>query len=124
MADLETFRAETRAWLEVNCPAEMRTPIARDADVCWGGRNARLTPAQRHTLLRRFHVHRVEADQVLLREGDRMEGMCLVQEGEIEVTRGQEPFEEVAGHLHAGMVCGETALLRAVAAPFGSRVTP
>jgi acyl-CoA dehydrogenase len=45
--DLETFRAETRAWLEANCPAEMRTPIARDADVCWGGRNAKLTPAQR-----------------------------------------------------------------------------
>ena len=41
VADLETFRAETRAWLEANCPAEMRTPITRDADVCWGGRNAK-----------------------------------------------------------------------------------
>jgi acyl-CoA dehydrogenase len=47
---LETFRAETRAWLEANCPAEMRTPIGRDADVCWGGRNAKLTPAQRQWL--------------------------------------------------------------------------
>jgi acyl-CoA dehydrogenase len=47
---LETFRAETRAWLEANCPAEMRTPITRDADVCWGGRNAKLTPAQRQWL--------------------------------------------------------------------------
>ena len=44
MSDLEAFRAETRAWLEANCPAEMRTPIARDADVCWGGRNAKLDP--------------------------------------------------------------------------------
>ncbi len=47
MADLETFRAETRAWLEANCPAEMRTPITRDADVCWGGRKAKLSEAQR-----------------------------------------------------------------------------
>jgi acyl-CoA dehydrogenase len=35
---LETFRSDTRAWLEANCPAEMRQPIVDDADVCWGGR--------------------------------------------------------------------------------------
>jgi len=39
MHDLETFKNETRAWLEKNCPAEMRTPIKSDADICWGGRN-------------------------------------------------------------------------------------
>jgi acyl-CoA dehydrogenase len=39
MSDLETFRAEARAWLEENCPAEMRTPARGDEDVCWGGRN-------------------------------------------------------------------------------------
>lgn len=39
MTDLETFRTETRAWLEANCPAEMRTPIVDDDDRCWGGRN-------------------------------------------------------------------------------------
>ena len=50
MADLESFRADTRAWLEANCPAEMRTPITRDADICWGGRDAELTPAQRQWL--------------------------------------------------------------------------
>jgi acyl-CoA dehydrogenase len=33
------FRAETRAWLEANCPPEMREPIRDDDDVCWGGRN-------------------------------------------------------------------------------------
>ena len=38
MADLDTFRAETRAWLEANCPPEMREPIRGDDDVCWGGR--------------------------------------------------------------------------------------
>src|SRR6476660_6068767 len=39
MSDLETFRADTRAWLEANCPPEMRQPIRSEADICWGGRN-------------------------------------------------------------------------------------
>ena len=47
MMDLESFRAETRDWLEANCPAEMRTPIKHDDDVCWGGRNAKLRESQR-----------------------------------------------------------------------------
>ena len=36
---LEAFRAETRAWLEENCPASMRTPISGEEDFVWGGRN-------------------------------------------------------------------------------------
>ncbi len=40
MSELETFRAETRAWLEANCPAEMREPVREESDICWGGRNA------------------------------------------------------------------------------------
>ena len=40
MTDLDTFRAETRAWLEANCPAECRGPVASDEDRVWGGRNA------------------------------------------------------------------------------------
>src|SRR4051812_5012724 len=39
VTDLETFRAETRAWLEANCPAEMREPMRDESDACWGGRN-------------------------------------------------------------------------------------
>ena len=39
MAELEHFRAETRAWLEANCPAEMRTPMRGEKDLCWGGRH-------------------------------------------------------------------------------------
>lgn len=39
MSDLEQFRAETRAWLEENCPEDMRTPIKGFDDACWGGRN-------------------------------------------------------------------------------------
>ena len=40
MAELESFRAEARAWLEANCPPEMRTPMRDEGDACWGGRNA------------------------------------------------------------------------------------
>ncbi|HEY0326196.1 MAG TPA: acyl-CoA dehydrogenase family protein, partial [Allosphingosinicella sp.] len=39
MADLEAFRSETRAWLEANCPPEMREPMRDEGDYCWGGRN-------------------------------------------------------------------------------------
>ena len=38
MADLESFRKQTRAWLEDNCPPEMRTPMGGEGDICWGGR--------------------------------------------------------------------------------------
>ncbi|MEE4349723.1 MAG: acyl-CoA dehydrogenase family protein [Pacificimonas sp.] len=38
MPDLDTFRADTRAWLEDNCPPEMREPMKGDDDQCWGGR--------------------------------------------------------------------------------------
>ncbi|MCZ0735730.1 acyl-CoA dehydrogenase family protein [Phreatobacter sp. AB_2022a] len=39
MDALEAFRLETRAWLDANCPPEMRTPTHGDEDICWGGRN-------------------------------------------------------------------------------------
>jgi alkylation response protein AidB-like acyl-CoA dehydrogenase len=41
MSDLDQFRSETRAWLETNCPSEMRKPVTRDEDVFWGGRNTK-----------------------------------------------------------------------------------
>ncbi|HMN80664.1 MAG TPA: acyl-CoA dehydrogenase family protein [Burkholderiaceae bacterium] len=34
----DTFRNETRAWLEANCPPAMREPVRSEADICWGGR--------------------------------------------------------------------------------------
>ncbi|MBN8551699.1 MAG: acyl-CoA dehydrogenase family protein [Caulobacterales bacterium] len=40
MSDLDGFRAETRAWLEANCPPEVRGPMDSEADMIWGGRNA------------------------------------------------------------------------------------
>lgn len=38
MTDIESFRKETRAWLESNCPPEMRKPAQSEDDTCWGGR--------------------------------------------------------------------------------------
>jgi alkylation response protein AidB-like acyl-CoA dehydrogenase len=40
MSDLDTFRQETRDWLEANCPAEMRLPMRDESDAVWGGRKA------------------------------------------------------------------------------------
>jgi alkylation response protein AidB-like acyl-CoA dehydrogenase len=44
MADLDAFRAETRSWLEANCPVSMRGPGASPTDEpdasIWGGRRA------------------------------------------------------------------------------------
>ena len=51
MSDIEAFRAEIRAWLEANCPAEMREPVRTEADVCWGGREVKFkSDAQRQWL--------------------------------------------------------------------------
>ena len=48
MSDLESFRQETRDWLEANCPEEMRHPIREEGDAYWGGRNATFkSPAQK-----------------------------------------------------------------------------
>ena len=38
MADLDTFRAEARAWLEASCPPEMRKPLQPGESLVWGGR--------------------------------------------------------------------------------------
>jgi acyl-CoA dehydrogenase len=41
IAELAAFREEARAWLEANCPAEMREPMRDESDACWGGRGAK-----------------------------------------------------------------------------------
>jgi acyl-CoA dehydrogenase len=42
MSDLDTFRAETREWLEANCPQTMRGDYTSE-DACWGGRRWEFT---------------------------------------------------------------------------------
>jgi len=50
MTDLQTFREETRNWLEANCPPEMRKP----GDVCWGGRNPQFSHPDQEIWLERM----------------------------------------------------------------------
>jgi alkylation response protein AidB-like acyl-CoA dehydrogenase len=40
MADLETFREETRRWLQANAPASMYTPYKTQDELCWGGKKS------------------------------------------------------------------------------------
>ncbi len=52
MTDLDTFRNETRAWLEANCPESMRTP-GNEAETVWGGRREKfVNPESRAWLTR------------------------------------------------------------------------
>ena len=39
MSDPDQFRREIHAWLEENCPPEMREPVRSENDACWGGRH-------------------------------------------------------------------------------------
>src|SRR5215470_14911538 len=41
MSDLDTFREETRRWLEENAPAGVHLPFKSADEVCWGGRKAK-----------------------------------------------------------------------------------
>ena len=50
MTDLQTFREETRDWLEANCPQEKRKP----GDVAWGGRNAQFSHPDQKIWLERM----------------------------------------------------------------------
>ena len=51
ISDTADFRRETRAWLETNCPAEMREPMRDESDAVWGGRAATFkSDAQRQWL--------------------------------------------------------------------------
>ncbi|MDE2436885.1 MAG: acyl-CoA dehydrogenase family protein, partial [Sphingomonadales bacterium] len=53
MSDLEKFRQEARAWLEANCPPEMREPARDEDDICWGGRNFEFKSDAQKTWLER-----------------------------------------------------------------------
>jgi alkylation response protein AidB-like acyl-CoA dehydrogenase len=54
MNALESFRQQTRAWLEANCPPEMRTPLGGEADICWGGRRWKFKSAEQRLWLERM----------------------------------------------------------------------
>lgn len=51
---IEEFRAAARAWLESNCPSQMRKPFASEDDVCWGGREWVFASAAQKSWLERM----------------------------------------------------------------------
>ena len=55
MAEIDEFRANTRAWLEDNCPASMRTPMV-DAEIVSGGQKNRSTNPDSYVWLERMHA--------------------------------------------------------------------
>jgi CRP-like cAMP-binding protein len=70
------------------------------------------TPQQRLDLARRFTGHDVAPGTDLIREGDTGRGLYVVLAGEVEVLKGEEPFETTLATLRAGDVFGEIALVR------------
>ncbi|RZI43344.1 acyl-CoA dehydrogenase [Herbaspirillum sp. HC18] len=54
MDQLTEFRKEARAWLEANCPPEMRQPMRTEEDTCWGGRRFAFQSEAQRTWLQRM----------------------------------------------------------------------
>ncbi len=54
MTDTDSFRKETRDWLEANCPETMRHPYRNEADACWGGRNCKFQSEDQKNWLERM----------------------------------------------------------------------
>lgn len=52
MTDSNSFRQETRDWLEANCPQSIRRPYRNEADACWGGRNFKFQSEDQENWLR------------------------------------------------------------------------
>lgn len=52
--DLAAFRAELRAWLEANCPEEMRDGRRTEDAICWGGKNWEFTSEAQRVWLERM----------------------------------------------------------------------
>jgi alkylation response protein AidB-like acyl-CoA dehydrogenase len=49
----EEFRRDARAWLEANCPPQMRQPAKSESDICWGGKRFKFqSDAQRQWMQR------------------------------------------------------------------------
>ncbi|WP_206021062.1 acyl-CoA dehydrogenase family protein [Antarcticimicrobium luteum] len=51
--ELAQFRADIRAWLDQNCPQEMRDGAVGEDSICWGGKNWNFTSEAQKTWLDR-----------------------------------------------------------------------
>ena len=67
---------------------------------------------QRLDLARRFTGHDVAPGTDIIREGDPGRGLYVVLSGEVEVLRGEEPFQSTLATLRSGDLFGEISLIR------------
>jgi CRP-like cAMP-binding protein len=70
------------------------------------------SPAQRLDLARRFTGHELEPGTDVIREGDAGRGLFIVLTGELEVLKGDEPFQTSIAILRSGDIFGEISLVR------------
>ena len=70
------------------------------------------SPQQRVDLARRFTGHDVAPGTEIIREGDPGRGLYVLLAGEVEVLKGEEPFEQTLATLRTGDLFGEIALVR------------
>ncbi|MFN0024834.1 MAG: acyl-CoA dehydrogenase family protein [Parvularculaceae bacterium] len=54
MTDLEAFRKDARAFIEANCPPEMRDGAGGEEHICWGGRSWKFASEAQKTWLERM----------------------------------------------------------------------
>ena len=52
--DLTSFRAETRKWLEENCPETMKGPAKDPSHLFWGGRNGKFSSEDQKTWFKKM----------------------------------------------------------------------
>ena len=70
------------------------------------------SPQQRLDLVAKFSGHDVVPGREIIREGDEGRGLYLLLSGEVEVRRGQPPFDAHIATLHPGDCFGEISVLR------------
>jgi CRP-like cAMP-binding protein len=70
------------------------------------------SPQQRIDLARRFTGHELASGTVVIREGEAGRGLFVVLAGELEVLKGDEPFQSSVAILRGGDLFGEISLIR------------
>ncbi len=70
------------------------------------------TPEQRIDLVRRFTGHEVAEGDEIIREGEPGTGLYVVLSGQVEVQKGEAPFQTTIATLGPGEPFGEISLIR------------